>query len=151
MKKVFRRLCGFHWIKEGKRPSKGVFCDERGAAAITVMIIIVAMAMLVVSSTAFVRIDDLDMGYSTGVSGDALLSAESCAEEALIRLSRDSSYSGGSLEVGIATCTISVTGTPCGNCTITVEAIAQDYTRNVQVGITITGGAIDITSWSETN
>ena len=117
----------------------------------TVMIVILAMALLIVSSTAFTGIDDLDIGYSTEVSGDIILSAESCAEEALIRLSRSSSYSGGSLTVGEAACTITVTGTPCGSCTITVEAVGGDYTRNIQVGVTVTSGTIDITSWAEIN
>ena len=125
--------------------------DQRGAAAITVMIIVIAMALLIVSSTAFTGVDDLDIGYSSEVSGDILLSAESCVEEALIRLSRNSSYSGGSLTVGEAACTITVTGTPCGSCTIGVTAIGENYTRKIETAITLTGGSVDIISWEEIN
>ncbi|MBT5808319.1 hypothetical protein HOI18_03525, partial [Candidatus Uhrbacteria bacterium] len=107
------------------------------------------LVVLIVTSVAFTGLDDLDIGYSEELSNDILLSAESCAEEALIRLSRSSSYSGGSLTVGEAACTITVTGTPCGSCTIDVAAVGQTYTRNIQVGVTVTSGTIDITSWSE--
>jgi hypothetical protein len=140
MKNSSKQPCVFHWIE-----------DQSGAAAITVMIIIIAIAILVVSTTAFIGIDDIDIGYSTEVSGDILLSAESCAEEALVRLGRDSSYSGGNLTVGEADCTITVTGTPCGSCTVDVAAIGENYTRNIQVGVTVSGSSIDITSWSEVN
>jgi len=95
--------------------------------------------------------DNLDIGYSSQASNDALLSAESCAEEALVRLSRDSSYNGGSLTMGSAQCSIVVTGVPCGNCVIDVDAVRDDYTRSVQVGVTVNGTSIDITDWAEVN
>jgi|SaaInlStandDraft_5_1057022.scaffolds.fasta_scaffold120958_2 hypothetical protein len=123
--------------------------DERGAAGLMMVIVMSALVVLIVTSVAFTGLDDLDIGYSEELSNDILLSAESCAEEALIRLSRSSSYSGGSLTVGEAACTITVTGTPCGSCTIDVAAVGQTYTRNIQVGVTVTSGTIDITSWSE--
>jgi hypothetical protein len=140
MLKIFKQPSEFHWID-----------DKRGAAAITVMIIVLAMALIVISTTAMIGTDNLDIGYSAQASNDALLSAESCAEEALVRLSRDSNYSGGSLTIGSAQCSIIITGVPCGNCVIDVEAVRDDYTRSVQVGVTVTGTSIDITDWAEVN
>jgi len=92
---------------------------------------------------------DLELGFSQQSGGDVVLSAESCVEEALIRLSRNASYSGGSLTVGQSTCTISVTGTPCGTCTVTAEATANRYTRKIQAGVIVAGSAVDLTSWEE--
>ena len=123
--------------------------DQRGAAALIVVVILLAVSALIVSSTALLGLDDLEIGYSAQLSGDVLLSAESCAEEALIRLSRNNSYNGGSLTVGEAQCTITITGEPCGACTIDVEATAENYTRNIQVGVTVSGSSVDVTSWSE--
>jgi Flp pilus assembly pilin Flp len=138
MKKVFKQHSAFHWIN-----------DQRGAAAIMVTVIMLVVATLVVSTTALIGLDDLEIGYSAQVGEDALLSAESCVEEAFVRLSRDTSYSGGSLDVGNARCTITVTGTPCGTCTISAQATQAEFTRTVQVGVSISGGTLDITSWQE--
>jgi hypothetical protein len=161
MKRVSRQPFAFPWTScEKTCPSKpwrsgkqtrDLTLDQRGAAALVVMIVILAMALLVVTSTAFIGVDDLDIGYASELSGDVLLSAESCAEEALIRLSRNSSYAGGSLTVGEAACTITVSGTPCGSCTIDVAAVGESYTRNVQVGVNVSGSTVDIISWQEVN
>ncbi|MBT5808681.1 hypothetical protein HOI18_05410, partial [Candidatus Uhrbacteria bacterium] len=62
--------------------------DERGAAGLMMVIVMSALVVLIVTSVAFTGLDDLDIGYSEELSNDILLSAESCAEEALIRLSR---------------------------------------------------------------
>lgn len=140
MKKRSRQRFAFHWIN-----------DERGAVALIISIVMLAVVTLVISATAFSGLDDLDQGFAAQKSEDILLSAESCAEEALLRLSQDSSFSGTSLQVGEAACTITVTGTPCGTCTITAAATGEGYTRNIQVGVTVSGGSIDITSWEETN
>lgn len=137
--------------RSGKQTRGPTLSDQRGAAALVVMIVILAMALLVVTSTAFIGVDDLDIGYASELSGDVLLSAESCAEEALIRLSRNPSYTGGSLTVGEAACTITVSGTPCGSCTIDVAAVGESYTRNIQVVVSVSGSTVDIISWQEVN
>lgn len=138
MRRIFKQHYAFHWIN-----------NESGAAAIVTVIIILVVAMLIVSTTAFIGVDDLEIGHTSQIGGHTLRSAESCVEEALLRLSRDSSYSGGTLDVGDASCNIVVTGTPCGTCSITTEAVQATLTRTIEVGVTISGGTIDITSWEE--
>ncbi len=123
--------------------------DERGAAALMVIVIILAVAILVVSSTALTGIDDLEIGFSHSAGSRAVLSAQSCAEEAMLKLSRDNSFVGGTLAVGEATCTMIVTGTPCGACTIGVESTQDTFTRSIEVDVTVTGSQVDITSWRE--
>lgn len=113
------------------------------------IVIILAVALLIVSSTALTGVDDLEIGYAQQASTHALLAAQSCAEEAMLRLSRDNTYSGGTLAVGESTCTISVTGTPCGACTVHVDSTRESFTRSIDVGVTITGTQVDITSWEE--
>jgi hypothetical protein len=114
-----------------------------------VMVIILAVGILIVSTTALIGVDDLEIGFSQEAGSHALLAAESCAEEAMLRLSRNSSYSGGTLLVGESTCTIAVTGVPCGACTIDVASTRDYFTRNIQVGVTVSGSSVDITSWAE--
>ena len=123
--------------------------DQRGAAAIIVTIIMLAIAVLVVSTTALMGLDSLDIGMATQTGNDAILSGQSCVEEAMIRLSRNHSYTGGTLDVGDASCTIVVTGTPCGDCTIDVTSSEQGYTRSVQAGVSVAGSLVDLTSWQE--
>ncbi len=113
------------------------------------MVIILAVGILIVSTTALIGVDDLEIGFSQEAGSHALLAAESCTEEVLLRLTRDSSYSGGTLTVGESSCTITVTGAPCGSCTIDVASTRDNFTRNIQVGVTLTGSTVDITSWQE--
>lgn len=114
-----------------------------------IMVIILAVAVLVVSTTALIGIDDLEIGFSEQVGLDALLSAESCAEEAMLRLSRDNTYTGGPLTVGETQCTISVSGTPCGICTIDVADTRDSFTRRIEVGVSVSGSTVDILTWEE--
>jgi hypothetical protein len=138
MPRPSRQPCAFHWTT-----------DERGAAGLLVMIVVLAVAVLIVSSTALHGLDDLEIGYEQQVGSDILLSAESCAEEALLRLSRNNTYNGGTLNVGAVACTITVTGTPCGACTIGVDATDQNFTRHLEVDVTVSGSDVDLIRWEE--
>lgn len=141
MTKRFRQPSASHWISARE--------DERGAAALTVFLIILAVSVIVVSTTALIGVDNLTIGFSQQASSDTILSAESCVEEAMVRLSRDNTYDGGNLTVGDTSCTISVTGTPCGTCTIDVEATGDSFTRNIRAGVSVAGSTVNITNWEE--
>lgn len=123
--------------------------NKRGAAALVAIIIITALVVLISVSYAFIAIGNLEVGFAKQKSGDVVLTAESCVEEAMLRLSSDNTYSGGSLTVGDVACTMTVTGTPCGSCTIDVAATSSGFTRNIQAGVTVSGSSVDITSWEE--
>ena len=138
MNKAFRQHSESHSIK-----------DERGAAALMIMVIILAVAVLLVSSTAFIGVDDLEIGFAEQAGSHALIAAESCADEAILRLSRDNTYVGGSLIVGESTCTVIVTGVPCGSCTIAVTSARDSFTRRLEVGVDVSGSDVVITSWEE--
>jgi len=125
--------------------------NERGAAALMVTIILMAIAVLVVSTTALIGLDDLEIGSSSQTGSHAILSGESCVEETILRLTRDHSYAGGVLDVGGTQCTTVVTGTPCGACTLDVTAVEQSFTRKLRVEVTLTGSSVNITQWKEVN
>lgn len=122
---------------------------NEGAAALLAIIIITALIVLISISFFLVAAGNLEVGFSTQRADDVIISAEACVEEAIFRLSSDNTYSGGSLTVGDVACTIAVTGTPCGDCTIDVEASAVGFTRNISAEVTISGSTADITSWEE--
>lgn len=125
--------------------------NQQGAAALVAIIIVTAMVVLISISLAYISINNLEFGFASQRSGDVILSAESCAEEAMYRLSSDNSYSGGSLTVGDVDCTITVSGAPCGTCTISVEAEVAGFTRNIDADVTVTGSNVEIDSWEEVN
>lgn len=123
--------------------------ERRGAAALMAIIIFVAIIALAAGSVALLSLANLESGFASQTSTDAVLSAESCIDEALYQLREDSSYTGGTLLVGDAQCTISVTGGPCGTCTIRAEATADTYTRVVEADATFTGSTFDLTRFEE--
>lgn len=137
----FKQLFVSHWIK--------IVQNQQGAAALTVLLIVMAVTLIVVSTTSLIGLDNLSTGFSQQVSSSLVLSAESCVEEARLRLSRDNTYSGGTLSVGDMQCAILVTGTPCGSCTIDVEASANQFVRKIRSQVTVTGSNVNVTSWQE--
>lgn len=74
--------------------------------------------------------------------------AESGAENAIIRLLRDPSYTGETLTVGAGTATITVSGTTTK--TITSSGVNGNYLRKVQVVASYVNNVLTITSWQET-
>ncbi len=122
--------------------------NQRGAAALISIVVVMALVVLVVTSVAMAGLSTLEHGFATQVSTDVILADEVCAEEAILRLQRDSAYTGGTLVVGDATCTIAVSGAG-GTRTIDVEGVEQDFTRRLQTDITLSGSTANITSWQE--
>lgn len=132
-----------------QRHASHLICNNQGAAALIAIIVITAMIVVISVSLGLATLSQLEIGFSEQRGDDVLVAAESCTEEAVLRLSRDNTYSGGSLTVGDIACTITVTGTPCGTCTISSEASAVGYTRRIEAGVSVTGNAVDIQSWEE--
>ncbi|MDA0207838.1 MAG: hypothetical protein O3B64_00305 [bacterium] len=124
--------------------------DTRGAAATVGIVVLTALVLVVTSSLVFLTIGSIELGEGTRASGHAIGAAESCVHEAMLRISRDTSYSGGAISVGNADCTIVISATPCSSsCTITVESDNNGYVRNASAAISVSGSSVDITSWSE--
>lgn len=77
----------------------------------------------------------------------ALEIAESGAENALLRLLRDTNYAGETLTIASGSATVVVAGT--NSKTITSTGAVSGISRVVQVGITIVDGVMTVTSWTE--
>lgn len=124
--------------------------DQRGAAALIAVIIFTALVALAAVSISVISLGNIESGFSTQTGTDAVLAAESCIEEAMYQLQSDNSYAGSTVDVGDTECTIVVTGTPCGTCTITVDAVADTFTRTIEAVVDVSGSTLDIQSWEET-
>ena len=124
--------------------------NQKGAAALIVVIILTALIILIVSFGRVVGMDSLEFGFSAKTGQDVLIAAESCTEEALLRLSRDASYRGGNLSIGDTICTITISGTnPCTECEVNAEATGNGFTRTIQAQVLIEGEDVVIKHWEE--
>lgn len=105
---------------------------------ISISIISAAVILIVTNATAVTRIEG-------GLS--ALTIAESGAENAILRLLRDPSYTGETLPVGDGTAVISVTGTDPK----VIHSLGQrgDHKRSVEVIAGYTNNQLTINSWKE--
>ena len=73
--------------------------------------------------------------------------ADSGAENALLKLERDPSYSGEVYTLGNATVTVIVTGGTTK--TINSTVVSGDFTRKVEVLANYTNNVLSVTSWKE--
>jgi hypothetical protein len=139
MKSRSKQPSAFRWI-----------INERGAAALISIVVVMALVVLVVTSVALAGLSTLEHGFAEQVSTDIILADETCAEEAIVRLQRNSAYTGGSLTVGDVACTITVSGSGSTR-TITIVGVEQNFTRRLQADISLSGSVSTITAWQETD
>lgn len=115
----------------------------------TAIILLVFVVVSVIMATAAVSMSIANLTavsvYEQGT--EAMAVAQSGAENALLRLLRDPSYTGETLTVGSGTATITVTGT--NPQTVLVTGVVGTKKRKVQLTVDRTNGIVNVTSWSE--
>ncbi len=113
------------------------------------MLVLIIMVLTVLTTAAVALAISTTRDTTTITLGErALTIAESGAENAILRLLRDPSYTGESgLLIGPGSATIAVTGTSPK--TITSTGAAGAFTRIVKVDVTNVGGALTPTNWRE--
>lgn len=117
--------------------------------SVSIMLILVVVMLSTITTAAVALAISTTRDTTTHTMGERALSiAESGAENAILRLLRDPSYTGEvDLPIGTGTATIVVTGTTSK--TITSTAVVGDYSRAVQVELSNTGGLLSVSSWQE--
>jgi len=126
--------------------NKKVHNLQTGQALITLLFFII-IALTVTSAGIIILITNSFAASTVEQGTDTYYAAESGIENALLRLLRDSTYTGETLSIGTATVTITVTsGNP-----ITILSLAQDgkSIRKIQVQATYTNNILTISSWKE--
>ena len=113
----------------------------------TLLFLLVFMSLIVTLTTAAVSISIVNsVGNSSMQKGMIAYDiAESGAENALLRILRDSTYTGETLPIGNGTATITVEGSP-----MTIISIGQygTYQRKIEVVASL-GDTLSIVSWKE--
>lgn len=122
--------------------------NQPKGAAILVAVIVISIVMLTLAlSIGTGSIIENQINLYQSQSNKMLQNIDACGQESLIRLSRNSSYTGETLIVDNTTCTIALTGTGT-NRTITVTGVNNNYTKKIQIGATIFP-TLSVTSWQE--
>ncbi len=119
---------------------------NKGHALITLLVF---MATAIIVSTAAVAIILINAQATTAhtLGESALAVAEAGADNAVLRLLRDPSYTGETLTVGTGTAVITVTGTTTR--TIVSEGSLLGMERRVQVVGSYSNTNFTISSWQE--
>ena len=133
-----------------KNRNRIFFKDQRGIAALIVVVLIGATALIMAFSASWFGIVDLDTGYIAKKGEEVGALADGCMDNALQRLRFDVNYSGETLVVGGGSCIIAVVAN--GNDrVITVNASLGNYSQGLVASVTLSGNIITLNSWQESN
>lgn len=117
--------------------------------ALVVLIVFVVIATIIVSSAVVVMIVNSRLASDQTLSANAFSAAEAGANEAALSILRNPNYTGGTLTVGSAVATITVSGSSLK--TIISVGSASNFVKKVQVTGTYAGNNFVISTWSEIN
>jgi len=121
--------------------------NNSGGFALVILMFLMVLAVTVI--TAAVSLMILGSSSSTLlISGDSAKSiADSCIENAIIRIIRNPAYSGESLDMNEGSCQISVTGST--NKTVAAEANYGDKKKKVEVNLNLNNNIVSLISWKD--
>lgn len=121
---------------------------ESGAIALVTVLAVGFVSLIIALSVSLAGLGELQMGLEEIQSAESYRLAESCLEEAALRLKRDASYSGGSLSMGGNSCTITVLANGSQR-TVNVSADVNNHVRKIEMVADIVTRGLNVTSWQE--
>lgn len=128
-----------------KGPASIRLQGEAGQALITIIFIMV-VSISILTSIILIVFNNITGGSNLEQGALAYYSAESGAQNGVLRLLRNPSYSGETLSINGGTVTIEVIGG-----VITSEAHIDNSIRKVEVQTVYNNNVLTITSWKEIN
>ena len=129
-----------------KKVNSGPACRQAGQALVTFPLFVV-ISLTITSAASIVSVINSQSSEKLEQGTVAQQAAESGAENAMIRLLRDPSYTGETLTIGLSTVVITVTGTTTK--TVTASATNGTFIRQTQIIASYTNNVLTITSWKE--
>lgn len=117
---------------------------QSGQTLVTLLVFIIIAATVTMTATVVL----LNTTQSSSIETNNIIAtqiADSGAENALLRLLRDPTYTGETLSIGEGTATISVTGS--NPITITSTGTIGNYKKTVQVIVTY-NNTMSVSSWN---
>ncbi len=120
-----------------------------GAMLLMTTLIVGAAALVIGLSVSITGISELDMGFSEHRGQEAMAIADGCVQEAMLRLARDSGYTGASgMTVGSGACDITVSGSGDER-VISVDATLGNWMRSITVQVDLSQSPIAILDWDQ--
>lgn len=120
--------------------------NQKGQTLVTLLVFSV-IALTVATAAVSIM---LNVSHATNrIEGNITASqvAESGIENALLRLLRNPSYTGETLQVGDGTVVITVTGT--NPKTVTAVGTLYSHTKTIEATVSFTNGIMSVSSWQE--
>lgn len=114
------------------------------------VLIFMSFGLVIITMSAALTVINMQNTMKYAESARALNYAEAGAEEGIMRLIRDPSYSGGTLPLDSAVITLTVL-TNGTNKTLTSTAVYNGFTKKVLVQLSLAGGIVSVTTWNEIN
>ena len=131
-----------------KKIKKIALSPKPGIAMLMLVIIIGAAALVMAYTASFISLGDISMGYDAHRGAEAFSTADGCMEESLLRLRKDSTYTGGTLSFASSSCIIGVSGGGASR-TIIATSTSDNYNSVLNGVIGINSNIITVTSWQE--
>lgn len=122
--------------------------NEKGQALITLLFFMIIGGVVTASAVAVVLVNSL-AASKLELSDNAYAIAESGAENAIIRLLRDTSYSGETLQIGNGNAVVQVASQSGNIYSITSLGSTSGFSRKIKIDLVYTN-TMQITSWKET-
>jgi hypothetical protein len=114
------------------------------------MIVIGGLALLIVLLVVLSSVDLLQQGTYDNEFNETFIGSDACAEEALLKLNSNSSYTGENFTIDSVQCTVSVSGTGSTR-TLTVSATQGSvYVSDLELTIDVSTSPISISNWEQT-
>ncbi len=122
-------------------------CSSRPGALLLIMLLVVGVTALILSlSIAMRSIGEIDTSFAGVQSAQTQAVGDACEEEALLKLSQDTSYAGETLTVGQGSCTIAVSGGGSDR-TVAIVATVSRWKRRVILTARVTPHPVVILTW----
>lgn len=120
----------------------------KSGQALVLLIVVMVVGTVITSAAVIFAIVNLKAASNLQSGEEAYAIAESGAENGILRLVRNPSYTGETLDVGNGQAVISISGSG-GNLTIVSEGVKGNFRRKVEV----TGGYVNniftVSTWKE--
>ncbi len=129
------------------RTNNQYHCHQSGSI-LTALIVFVAIGLLITTSATVLLADQMLLGEKDARSASLIYTAESGAENAILRLLRDPSYTGEQLLTADGL-TIDIEVQPGSPIVVTSRVETSNLTRSVQVELTRLNGVLEVQSWQQ--
>lgn len=130
--------------------------SESGAVALITVVIVGLLILTIGVTSAFQSQTETLMAGHADYDNYVRNLAQTCADEALFRLKRDAAYAGGSVPIGVDSCTATVTGAGSAR-TVTATAASGSFTKTITVSASLVQNAAGnakawhVDSWVESD